>query len=394
MILGEAGGAGKGAETKAKAAWWPLQPWSPPGGTGRLVIPDLLRGLAIVNIVLIHTVDWSGKSYVPRWVHDVTLLVEVPFFLFLSGWCATLSGRWDLRRFVRRLVSLYIPFLILVLFLALVSARVSHMPLAPGTLLDLLAFRHVDNSRGQWKVVIGSLWFLPVFLMALVSTPLLVRVSGAARRAAVIAGIALAYAGAWVYARPLASFPRLLSTSWHVLFFCLFFYALGIYTAGGRLTTGWFAGLAGALGAMLVWHFHGAPQPLRTLGMDMLKYRHEPVYGAWALLGVLAALWFKGFERFVARHVPGTDVGRFLLWSGMNSYTIYLYQGFGGSVLPQPVEGLKTLGWHWWQVLLVAFSFNMAVTYALTLVFARVNALALGWLPGKGPRPARRSAPG
>ncbi len=394
MISGDAVGAGEGTKTNAGAAWWPFEPWSPPGGTSRLVIPDLLRGLAIVNIILIHTVDWSGRSYVPRWVHDVTLLVEVPFFLFLSGWCATLSGRWDLRRLVRRLVSLYVPFLISALFLALVSAKVSHMPLAPRYLLDLLAFRPVDNSRGQWKVVIGSFWFLPIFFMALVSTPFLARVTGAARRTAVLAGIALAYAGAWVYARPLASFPRLLSISWHVIFFFLFFYALGIYTAGGKLTTGWFAGLAGALAALLVWHFHDAPQPLRTLDIIRLKYQHAPIYGAWALLGVLAALRLKGFEGFVTRHAPRTDLGRFLIWSGMNSYTIYLYQGFGGSVLPQPVEGLKTLGWHAWQVLLVAFTFNLAVTYALTLVFVRVNALALGWLPARGPRSGRRSAPG
>lgn len=46
---------------------------------------DILRGLAMVNIVLIHTAFWSGQQYIPYWFSNLTLLVDVPVFFFLAG---------------------------------------------------------------------------------------------------------------------------------------------------------------------------------------------------------------------------------------------------------------------------------------------------------------------
>jgi hypothetical protein len=279
-------------------------------------------------------------------------------------------------------VKLYIPFLISMLFLFLVSAKVSHMPVSFRYLLDLLSFGRVDNTKGAWKVVIGSLWFLPVFFLAVLTTPILARVTGNRGRLTLLGGLALAYAGTWLYSKPLATAPRLLSTSWHVLFFFVFFYALGMYSAGWRLRGTWLAGSVACLAAVLAWYFLPIPAS-GTVNMVFHKFRHDGPYAAYSLLGVLAVLWGKRFAGWTAARAPHGGLGRFLLYSGRESYAIYLYQGFGGSILPRPVEQMKALGWNWHLILPVAFLLNLGITCLLTIVFSRVNAAAVGWLPGE-----------
>ena len=44
---------------------------------------DNIRGLATISVVFIHTVFWSGSSYVPEYMRNLSLLIDVPiFFLF------------------------------------------------------------------------------------------------------------------------------------------------------------------------------------------------------------------------------------------------------------------------------------------------------------------------
>ena len=46
---------------------------------------DFLRGIATISIIIIHTAFWSGTEYLPSWVSNLTLLLDVPAFIFISG---------------------------------------------------------------------------------------------------------------------------------------------------------------------------------------------------------------------------------------------------------------------------------------------------------------------
>lgn len=46
---------------------------------------DFLRGIATLCIILIHTAFWSGELYLPAVVKNLTLLIDVPVFMFISG---------------------------------------------------------------------------------------------------------------------------------------------------------------------------------------------------------------------------------------------------------------------------------------------------------------------
>ena len=52
---------------------------------------DFLRGIATISIIVIHTAFWSGTAYLPEWVSNITLLLDVPEFIFISGITSTYS---------------------------------------------------------------------------------------------------------------------------------------------------------------------------------------------------------------------------------------------------------------------------------------------------------------
>lgn len=46
---------------------------------------DNIRGLATISVVFIHTVFWSGSLYVPEYMRNLSLLIDVPIFFLLTG---------------------------------------------------------------------------------------------------------------------------------------------------------------------------------------------------------------------------------------------------------------------------------------------------------------------
>lgn len=52
---------------------------------------DVLRGITAINIIIIHTVWWSGIGYIPDWVRNIVLLLDVPMFFFLAGWSSSFT---------------------------------------------------------------------------------------------------------------------------------------------------------------------------------------------------------------------------------------------------------------------------------------------------------------
>ena len=46
---------------------------------------DFLRGVATLWIIVIHTAFWSGQSYLPPKFYNLTLIIDVPIFMYISG---------------------------------------------------------------------------------------------------------------------------------------------------------------------------------------------------------------------------------------------------------------------------------------------------------------------
>lgn len=54
-----------------------------------------MKALCICGIVFIHTAFWSETDYVPNWVRNLSLLLDVPAFFFITG---SILGQQRLKR--------------------------------------------------------------------------------------------------------------------------------------------------------------------------------------------------------------------------------------------------------------------------------------------------------
>lgn len=146
---------------------------------------DFLRGIAAFGIISIHTAFWSGQKYIPEWFSNMTLFLDVPFFFFLSGWGSS-YGKIELKKTIKSLGRIWCKWILYIIFLELVSLFlyfIGALPLTAG-LADLRDF--VDNaffkvSFTGFRVVAGSIWFMPVYFVVVICFTIFITVIGVER---------------------------------------------------------------------------------------------------------------------------------------------------------------------------------------------------------------------
>ena len=127
----------------------------------RDVYLDFYRGIAAISVVLIHTVYWSGEGYLSESIlRTLVLLVDVPLFVFLSGWSAYYTA--DIKKTFDNLLKIWLQYIIFMVIINIVC----HIILYPGTfsvqrLLYQIAF---IGETPYLPVIAGSLWFMPMWI--------------------------------------------------------------------------------------------------------------------------------------------------------------------------------------------------------------------------------------
>ncbi|MEB2284457.1 MAG: hypothetical protein B6D46_02935 [Polyangiaceae bacterium UTPRO1] len=138
---------------------------------------DRLKAVAIVTVIWIHGfhtfVFW--RSVYEQWSHIVTIWA-VPAFFFASGWLHARDTRYPPGTMARWLRRLGIPYVIATLYLTILDAWLSGVPVSlPGLARDLVLGR-------------GIYYFVPVLVFTMIATMPLAR----SRRAAWIVWALLA----------------------------------------------------------------------------------------------------------------------------------------------------------------------------------------------------------
>lgn len=135
---------------------------------------DFLRGIATLNILLIHTAFWSGSEYVPATVQSICLIIDVPFFFFLSGMVSThrpsivKTFQSLLLTYKKYVFFLFFYFVVLIVFASLTGQWEGI------TIPNLYRYFFFGGHRTSLRGVYYSSWFLPVyFTVALFGAALL-----------------------------------------------------------------------------------------------------------------------------------------------------------------------------------------------------------------------------
>lgn len=120
---------------------------------------DLAKGIAALDVIVIHTAFWSGEFYAPEWLRNLTLIAEVPFLIFLSGYSSnyvkSIQKQW------RSLLLLYLKWCLFIPLFWLCSILLGEA-MTPAHFKNFL-FLTGDNTA--LPVVMGSTWFWPVYFL-------------------------------------------------------------------------------------------------------------------------------------------------------------------------------------------------------------------------------------
>lgn len=124
---------------------------------------DLARGICVISIIFIHTVFWSGSSYVPNWVRNLSLLVDVPLFFFLTGCTMSIYSKLNPLKQILKLALLFF-FTVAICQIIYLNFNLKNL-IAPLILGDAKV-PHVPLLK-------GSYWFVPVYAVSILYTKII-----------------------------------------------------------------------------------------------------------------------------------------------------------------------------------------------------------------------------
>lgn len=119
---------------------------------------DSVKGLLIISIVLIHTVFWSGISYIPSIMQDFVLIFDVPLFFFITGCVMRVHSSINpLKQMLKLIMIFFIAVLLSQIFTFNINLSELFQPI-------ILSGANILN----FQVLSGSYWFVPIYILTLI----------------------------------------------------------------------------------------------------------------------------------------------------------------------------------------------------------------------------------
>lgn len=321
---------------------------------------DFLRGIATLNIIFIHTTAWSGSRYVPANIFSLSLILDVPFFFFLSGLIS--SNKIALAKTLHQMLVVYKKY---VFFLFFYVAILVVLGLGGGrwdgvTVSNLYqSFFFMCSKNTLLPGVYYSSWFLPTYFTVISIGNLLLWLvqnstenkrqrDSALREIFLVVFLGLLYA--WVSGKSFALLPIT------VLFYLIFF-LIGVLCKNYRIEQFRTVIILLVLDLCLIKGFGRYFGWDISANMQSMKFPPNIVWLLYSLIMVIIALW--------GRRIPIQEENLFCR-IGRNSLWFYFCQGISGSMLFYIAPHVL---WPWY--------FKLPIMYGINLVFCCVLVLIM-----------------
>lgn len=315
---------------------------------------DVLKGIAIVLVVLIHTAFHSGNAYVPRWLANFTLLFEVPMFFFLAGWSFSYSK--NNKAYLKSLIITQIRYMIfMVIIFVLIKItnyiNISKNPVSVGVLSKWMF--HEYSSTAPFTSVLDSLWFFKVYFIVSIFGAMLIKLFN--RKASKVLTL-LCYIGVFIITFIIPSLGNVnLGVELSYLFFYLFFYMLGNLTKDRKLNLGETIIIITSL--ICVLFLINKVTPINIFDIQGNKFPPNFVFLIWSSFGVVIVLFLKKYFMNCKENI--------LSKIGQNSIYVYFAQGIGASIL-YFISPYITMEWYY--KFIIMFAINLALTGIITVI--------------------------
>lgn len=317
---------------------------------------DLLKGIAALGIILIHTAFWSGEKYVPYWFRNITLFLDVPFFFYLSGWGASYR-KASIKNTLRSLLFIWLKWIFFISVISLVCAMTRNFSVTIEGVRDIrdLINNYLFNASIQGLPVLkSSLWFIPYYYVVIVvNTIVIMNIESRDDEKELRLTYMLFLLGAYVW---VVSGKYLFGMDMIYFLFYSFFWMLGLNRFGKFKITKL---MVIFLFCIFGFIFMSYIQELSLCDIQKAKFPPSLKYGFGSMFAILIA---KFFESKISKY------NEILMHIGRNAIWYYFGQGIGSSLLYFIINIIYIE--NWFYKLLVMFLINVLMTIIISEVFA------------------------
>lgn len=323
---------------------------------------DFYRGIAILSVMFIHTTFHSGVSYIPDTVRTLSLLLDVPFFMFLTGWSA-----WYSHTPVRIFKSIFDIwkkwlFFIIIINITLVIIRMPHLNSLNDWLSALLFIRY---SVDVLPVVGGSNWYIPIYFTVLTVGILWINLSAKLQSASLNCLMLLFFMIGLCYLSFGESYQYTIGEGGGYFglskYFCFYIIIFWIgYVSKEYHVKSFFVYILLCTGAVGLWFLCSRTYGIAARDLQGAKFPPHLMYFFASFPSICTALFLKGrIDRIVKI--------KWIRSIGKDALFYYFAQGIGASALHGILPHLPI---HIWYVkMVISFLINVSISVFIAKVF-------------------------
>lgn len=332
---------------------------------------DYLRGIASIGIIAIHTAFWSGQSYTPEWFQNLTLLLDVPFFFYLSGWGGGCSKK-NIEKTLKSLGKIWIKwiyFILLVSIFCILSYKLPWKFEGVADFRDLINNFFFNVSIPGFCVIDGSIWYLPYyFVVIFVNTFVMGLIEGKEneKRSKYIYMLILGIVFLWIYYG-----KYFFGLDLQYFLFYSFFWMLGMNECGktNKLWKFILALIVAVVGTVTWSYLQGLP----LYDLQSAKFPPTMKYGCAAMIVIIVAKYAERYK---------TTYNKLLVHIGRNAIYYYFGQGIGSSLCYIWVEKIQLCNWFikWGIIFGINVVTTVCVAEFLAISYKMIENRIVGWV--------------
>ena len=307
---------------------------------------DGMKALCIVGIVFIHTTFWSGTSYVPEWMRNVSLLLDVPAFFFITG---AILGQSRVKPdfLLAQAFKLSMLFTAAVILIQIIFLEPNWENIFGALFLQ-------QAGTPQFSVLQSSYWFVPIYIKSLFVAIVIIKFVPRMTLIYIFAGTLYIL----IHSMTNMKSGSFLGSSLRTVIFYSLFILLGYALYRKKDRRFWIIILVVA--CVISGIFWGV-----TPHFSMQKYKAPPtiIYGVYSLITISLFMLFRRPVKL-----------RLVQWMGKNALALYMSQGISSTLVFGLVTNLRIGFWplKLAVIFIVNLALSMLIGWCLSWYFARL----------------------
>lgn len=318
---------------------------------------DFYRGLAAISVIFIHTAFHSGTSYVPEWFRNISLLLDVPFFFFLSGWSMRIINEKNNSHHIKKIFNsiwniwikwIHFVFCILIGSILLQITLNKTFVSNPNQIFKAICL--VDCDFNYLSSVASSFWFIPIFICITIIGGVWIEQLKYFSLKEKILSLLLCIIGV-IY----CSYKQTMFFLSSYIWFYLFFYLLGFLLYGKKIKKILY-GIYLLIIIIILWWGISYIFSIPFYDLQSMKFPPRFMYLVASMISVIIAIILNGRINKIANNTLIRHIGKNAIW-------YYFAQGVGATTLYYIQDFLNIF---WFPKLIILWIINLTITIIIS----------------------------